>query len=40
VEAQRQHVLAFLTQIGWPNWLVIIGASSAISSIIVLLMQG
>ena len=39
-QAQWQQVPAFLTQIDWPNWLAIVGTSSAISSIVVLAMQG
>jgi hypothetical protein len=39
-QAQWQQVPAFLTHIDWPNWLAIAGTSSAISSIVVLVMQG
>jgi negative regulator of sigma E activity len=37
---QWQQIPAFLTQINWPQWLAIVGMSSAISSIVVLLVQG
>ena len=37
---QWQQIPAFLTQLNWPQWLVIAGMSSAISSIVVLLVQG
>lgn len=36
---QWQQLPAFLTQINWPQWLAIVGTSSVISSIVVLLMQ-
>lgn len=39
-QAQWQQILALMTQINWPNWLAIVGTSSAISSIVVLFMQG
>lgn len=39
-QAQWQQVPAFLAQINWPNWLAIAGTSSAISAIVVLVMQG
>jgi hypothetical protein len=38
-QAQWQQVPAFLTQFDWPKWMAIVGTSSAISSIVVLLMQ-
>ncbi|WP_053572301.1 hypothetical protein [Caballeronia cordobensis] len=37
---QWKQIPAFLTQSDWPKWLAIVGTSSAISSIVVLLMQG
>jgi hypothetical protein len=39
-QAQWQQLPVFLTQMDWPKWLAIVGTSSAISSIVVLLMQG
>ncbi|CAL8481105.1 hypothetical protein [Caballeronia sp. S22] len=39
-QVQWQQVPGFLTQINWPNWLAIVGTSSATSSIVVLSMQG
>jgi hypothetical protein len=39
-QAQWHQTPAFLTQVDWPNWLAIVGTASAVSSIVVLLMQG
>jgi hypothetical protein len=39
-QAQLQQLPVLFRQIDWPNWLAIVGTSSAISSVVVLLMQG
>jgi hypothetical protein len=39
-QAQLQQLPTLLRQIDWPNWLAIVGTSSAISSVVVLSMQG
>jgi hypothetical protein len=39
-QAQWHQMPEFLTHVDWPNWLAIVGTASAVSSIVVLLMQG
>ncbi|MCE4546401.1 MULTISPECIES: hypothetical protein [unclassified Caballeronia] len=39
-QGQLQNVAVLLKDANWPNWLAIVGTSSAISSVVVLLMQG